>query len=47
MFRTFTNLLNNERTNIYPFLYEENKYLGEFKERRYVMNWDPQLNLYR
>ena len=38
MFRTFTNLLNNERTNIY---------LGEFKERRYVMNWEPQLNLYR
>ena len=21
--------------NIYPFLYEENKYLREFKERRY------------
>ena len=32
--------------NIYPFLNEENKYLREFKERRYIMNWDPQLNSY-
>ena len=33
--------------NIYPFLYEENKYLLEFKERRYIMNWEPQLNSYQ
>ena len=33
--------------NIYPFLNEENKYLREFKERRYIMNWDPQLNSYQ
>ena len=33
--------------NIYPFLYEENKYLREFKERRYILNWDPQLNSYQ
>ena len=33
--------------NIYPFLYEENKYLREFKERRYIMNWEPQLNSYQ
>ena len=30
--------------NIYLFLYEENKYRREFKERRYIMNWEPQLN---
>ena len=33
--------------NIYAFLYEENKYLREFKERRYIMNWKPQLNSYQ
>ena len=33
--------------NIYPFLYEENKSLREFKERRYIMNWEPQLNSYQ
>ena len=32
--------------NMYPFLYEENKYLQELKERRYTMNWEPQLNSY-
>ena len=30
--------------NIYPFFYEENKYLREFKERRCIMNWESQLN---
>ena len=33
--------------NIYPFLYEENKYLREFKERCYIINWEPQLNSYQ
>ena len=33
--------------NIYRFLNEENKYLREFKERRYIMNWDPPLNSYQ
>ena len=33
--------------NIYPFLYEENKYLQESKERRYIMNWESQLNSYQ
>ena len=33
--------------NIYPFLYEGNKYLREIKERRYVMNWEPQLSSYQ
>ena len=33
--------------NMYPFLYEENKYLQELKERRYTMNWEPQLNSYQ
>ena len=33
--------------NTYPFFNEENKYLWEFKERRYVMNWKPQLNSYK
>ena len=33
--------------DIYPFLYEENKYLREFKERHYIMNWEPQLNSYQ
>ena len=28
--------------NIYPFSYEENTYLREFKERRYIINWKPQ-----
>ena len=33
---------------MYPFLYEENKYLREFKERRYIiMNLEPQLNSYQ
>ena len=32
--------------NIYPFLFEESKYLREFKERQYIMNWKPQLNSY-
>ena len=30
--------------NIYPCLYEESKYLRELKKRRYIMNWEPQLN---
>ena len=30
--------------NIYPFLYEENKYL---QDRQYIMNWEPQLNFYQ
>ena len=49
MLRTFKNLLKNERLyfNIYPFLYQENKYLPEFKVRRYTINWDPQLNSYQ
>ena len=33
--------------NIYLFLYEGNKCLREFKERRYIMNWEPQLNSYQ
>ena len=33
--------------NMYPFLYEENKYLQELKERHYIMNWEPQLNSYQ
>ena len=33
--------------NIYPFLYEENKYLREFEERRYMMNWEPHLYSYQ
>ena len=33
--------------NIYPFLYEKNKYLREFKEMRNIMNWEPQLNSYQ
>ena len=33
--------------NIFLFLYEENKYLREFKETRYIMNWEPQLNSYQ
>ena len=33
--------------NIFLFLNEENKYLREFKERRYIMNWEPQLNSYQ
>ena len=33
--------------SIYAFLYEENEYLQEFKERRYMMNWKPQLNAYQ
>ena len=30
--------------NIYSFPYEQKKYLQEIKERRYIMNWEPQLN---
>ena len=30
--------------NIYQFSYVENKYLLEFKERYYLMNWEPELN---
>ena len=33
--------------NIYPFLYEEKNSIREFKERRYIMNWEPQLNSYQ
>ena len=33
--------------NIYPYLYEQNKYLREFKERRYIVNWERQLNSYQ
>ena len=46
MFITFNNLLINERTifQYFPFLYEENKYLREFKERTFLMNWESQLN---
>ena len=33
--------------NIYTFLYEENKYLREFKETRYILNCEPQLNSYQ
>ena len=33
--------------NYYPFLYEENKYLREFKERRFIINWEPRLNSYQ
>ena len=33
--------------NTYPFLYEEKKQFREFKEKRYVMNLEPQLNSYQ
>ena len=33
--------------NIYSFPYEQKKYLREIKERRYIMNWEPQLNSYQ
>ena len=33
--------------NIYPFLYGEDKYLREFKERRYIMNCEPRLSSYQ
>ena len=33
--------------NIYLFLYEENKYVWEFKGRRFIMNCEPQLNFYQ
>ena len=33
--------------NNYPFLFEENKYFQEFKERRYIMHCEPQLNSYQ
>ena len=49
MFRTFKNLLKNERTifQYVPVLYEENKYLREFKQKRYIINREPQLNSYQ
>ena len=30
--------------NIYPFVYEENKYFREFKERHYIIIWKTQLD---
>ena len=33
--------------NIYQFLYEQDKFLREFKERRYTLNWEPHLNYYQ
>ena len=32
---------------IYPFLYQNKKELGEFKEKRYIMRWKTQLNTYQ
>ena len=32
---------------IYPFLYENKKELREFKEKRLIMRWKPQLNTYQ
>ena len=32
---------------IYPFLYENKKELREFKEKRFIMRWKPQLNTYQ
>ena len=32
---------------IYPFLYESKKELREFKEKRFIMRWKPQLNTYQ
>ena len=32
---------------IYLFLYENKKELREFKEKRYIMRWKPQLNTYQ
>ena len=29
---------------IYPFLYENKKELPEFKEKRFIMRWKPQMN---
>ena len=29
---------------IYPFLYESKKELREFKEKRFIMRWKPQLS---
>ena len=31
----------------YPFLYENKKELREFKEKRFIMTWKPQLNTYQ
>ena len=31
----------------YPFLYENKKELREFKEKRYIMRWKPQINTYQ
>ena len=33
--------------HIYSFSFEETKYLGDLKERRFIMNWEPQLNSYQ
>ena len=33
--------------NKYALLHKENKYLRENKEKRYIMNWEPQLNSYQ
>ena len=35
-------LKNLPGLKICPFLYKENKYVQKFKERPYVINWDPQ-----
>ena len=32
--------------NMYPFCYKESKYLRDFRERHYIMNWKPQLKSY-
>ena len=33
--------------SIYPFLYENKKELREFKEKRYIMRWKLQWNIYQ
>ena len=33
--------------NIYPVLYEENKHLQEFKDKRSIMSWEQYLNSYK
>ena len=32
---------------IYPFFYQNKKELREFKEKRFIMSWKPQLNTYQ
>ena len=32
---------------IYPFLFENKNELREFKEKRFIMRWKPQLNTYQ